>query len=256
MKSTNKLASKMSHSYFGKSIEVNPLGETKICTFDCVYCDKGPSQLRLSRVKFDAKFPTVTEIVAAVGSLWGELLAKHETIETLIVSGNGEPTLHPQFPELLKALSQKRIEFQSKAKIVVYTNGDQLSDRDIVSALNGIDERVVKIDVGTEASFKLINRPLSRSKLEKVIHGSRTLKDRIVQAAVVQTPGGLTSQSIDEWLEIVGIVQPKSVILHPVVSPMTDPGISPTVEDEVHRVVHLLDRKLRIKALVSSGYAA
>ncbi|MBK7890174.1 MAG: hypothetical protein IPJ84_04790 [Bdellovibrionales bacterium] len=83
----------------------------------------------------------------------------------LLISGNGEPTLHPDFENIMKGLVATRNELMPTLKILVMTNGDSLDDREIVRALNLADERIVKLDVATEDSFRSFNKPLSRTKL-------------------------------------------------------------------------------------------
>ena len=252
------------HPIFGRTVELNILGEQKICNFDCTYCSRGPSLIRISRLKHDAVFTPVEEIISAIGKTLGAGAQSGDAIETVLISGNGEPTLHPLFPNFAKALIERRSELSSTTtshgkttRIVCLTNGDRLDDRDIVDALNLFDESLVKIDVGTERAFKKINRPISRSSLEKIILGARALKSLTIQTMVT---GGDVSlihpNQLDEWIEVIAMMNPKAVYLQRPLAPCADPTVKFPTDDEIHRVSHWLERKLKIKARVAFDSAA
>lgn len=238
----------------GNVLEVNILGEQKVCSFDCVYCNLGPTAKRLGKIKDSIDFPRTEHIVTGVAH---ELSARRQQPKQgvmlfgLLISGNGEPTLHPEFESIMKGLLATRDELMPSLKILVMTNGDGLDDRETVRALNLADERIVKLDVATEDSFRAFNKPLSRTKLEKVIRGAKQLKDCIVQAAVSSIPNALNSKQLDDWLEVVGLIAPKNVYLHSV-----DIEGQTTDRDEVLRVAHLLERRAKLKALLSSENVA
>ncbi len=254
----------MNHATFGRTIEVNILGAQKVCNFDCVYCSLGPSQFRLSRLKQDVVFPTLEEISAAVGPALSLAAREDLPIDTILVSGNGEPTLHPLFLQVAKMLVERRTELsigtapgRTGTRIVVLTNGDRLDDRDIVDALNLLDETIVKVDAGTEKVFKKINRPISRSTLEKALQASRTLRHMSVQTTITGGDVSLLQTShLEEWMEVIAMLTPKHVYLKLAQAPCADPNLKLATEDDLHRISHWLERKLKIKAQVESGYAA
>ena len=252
------------HSIFGRTVELNILGEQKICNFDCTYCSLGPSLIRISRLKHEAVFTSIEEILPAIGKILGAGAQSGEAIDTILISGNGEPTLHPLFPSLARALIERRAELSSsttglgkQTRIVCLTNGDRLDDRDIIDALNLFDECIVKVDVGTEKAFKKVNRPISRSSLEKILLGARALKMLSIQTMVTGGDVSLIhAGQLDEWLEVVAMMNPKAVYLQRAAAPCADPKLKFATEDEVHRVSHWLERKLKIKARVEFDSAA
>lgn len=244
-------------SPFGMTIVVNPLGAVKVCNFDCVYCNLGPSNVRISRLKQEVEFPSLEAISEALGKVLSAEAQANRKIETLLLSGNGEPTLYDRLPELVGTLLSLRRSFMPQMHVAIETNGDRLDDRDVATAVNLLDERIVKVDAGSQRLFKAMNRPLSRSSLEKIIRGARGLKDVSVQTAVLSGDLSLQNETVrEEWLEAVAMLSPKKVYLHAVRGPMTKEGLPATTADDLDRVAHWLERKLKFKAHVEYDSAA
>ncbi len=237
-------------SGLGSILEVNILGEKKVCSFDCVYCNLGPTRQRMGKIREDVEFPNAEQLLTSVGKELAnrrQLPRQNTLLFGLLVAGNGEPTLHPAFGTIMSGLIATRNELMPTLKILAMTNGDSLDNRETVRALNLADERLVKLDVATETAFRSFNKPLSRTKLEKVIRGAKQLKDCIIQAAVSSAPEALNSKQLDDWLEVVGLIKPKNVYLHSI---STNELAADT--DEILRVAHLIERRTELKVLVRS----
>ncbi len=248
------------HEFLGRYLELNPLGTEKICNFDCAYCNLGPSTIKLSDLKKYGGFPEQTELVAEFGRILGSSMREPgNEFETLAISGNGEPTLFPDFSALVSALLQKRNELMaSQLRIVCFTNGEGLSDNATVSALNKLDQTYLKLDYGGERAFKQFNRPRTRTSLEKIIHGAKSLKNLSIQTTVLSGDASLEPPArLDEWLEVIAMLKPNEVVLTLGQAPFRDPsqpvsGLEAATEEDLHRLSHWLDRRLKIKARVGS----
>lgn len=244
---------------FGQAIEVNLLGEKKICSFDCGYCQLGESTIRMSRFKKDVDFPPLNEVIQKIGQALSEKAQSGTVVNTILISGNGEPTIHPGFSEFVQLLLSTRKELMAAktSRIFCLTNGDEFDKRDVREALCKLDGTILKLDTGSEKAFKAINRPRSRSTFEKILLNARNITNLSIQATVVGGPDGLTNQTrLEEWLEVVAMLKPAHVYLNRATGPCADPATVLVSEDEVHRVSHWLDRKLKIKALVGLANAA
>lgn len=252
MKSVSDL---YAHPHFGQTIEVNILGPQKVCNFDCVHCTLGPSEIRMSRLKQDANFTSIEQVLADVAQVLSQDARAGRRIETLYVAGNGEPTLHPQFAAFTKAMVTRRAEMglQKTVHLACLTNGDLLADRGILEAANLYDETIVRFDAGTEKAFKKINRSITRSNLEKIILGARGLNNLSILATVTGGDFSLTSSTaLEEWLEAVALLNPKKVYLQR----GKVANDSAVTEDAVLGIAHWLERRLKIKARVKTDFAA
>lgn len=254
-----KLVIEKNSERFGQTIEVNLLGENKLCSFDCGYCHLGESMIRISRFKKDINFPELADLIQKVGHALSEKGQKGEIVDTILISGNGEPTIHPQFADFVHSLMSKRNELMAvkTSKILCLTNGDEFDRREVREALNKLDSTILKLDGGTEKSFKSINRPRTRSTFEKIILNARWITNLSVQATIVGGADGLTNPiRLEEWLEVVAMLNPINVYLNRAIGPCADSKTILVSEEEVLRVSHWLDRKLKIKAQVGLAVAA
>src|SRR3989344_7422643 len=97
---------------YGTTLGINLLGGEKVCSYDCVYCSLGPTTLTMNKARKDYVFPTLEQISAAFKTY----IAKSVPMEAIVVSGNGEPTLHPEFDEAMKRILGLRQEHLPTAK--------------------------------------------------------------------------------------------------------------------------------------------
>lgn len=236
---------------FGQSVIINPLGSEKLCSYDCVYCDLGPSEVRMNQIKKEIEFPKVKDIELALRETLREANQQNIEIKSLLLSGNGEPTLYPEIPELIDRLLIVRQELCPSAKLILLSNGAHLDTNKMVHALDQLDERIIKLDCGNERSFKKTNSPLIRATLSRITSGSRKLKDCIVQSMFYGGPKtNNTKDNIDEWMELVGILKPKKIQIYTIDRPPVDPTCTPLPEDDLYIIESRIKRKLDIPSEV------
>lgn len=241
---------------FGRVLEVNILGGSKVCALDCAFCDRGPSTVRLNRVKKDIVFPNAAEIGESLTSALRDLglrglLTKSEPLRAIRVYGNGDPALHPDFPNVAEAMLAARAPWGVSSPIEIVTGGALIDQRKTIEAMNKFDERILKVDAGSEKLFKSLNAPLSRTSLAKIIAGARGFKDHIVTSTFVQgVVDNTTAAELEEWIEVVGMLRPKSVRINTAGPRATVPGIKPCDEDMLYTIASKLERKTQLKTLV------
>lgn len=237
---------------FGISVGINPVGDkAKVCSFDCQYCDLGRTTLRLNRLKSEDILPTVEQIEAAVQKTLMKIHAEGPRFDSLCVSGNGEPTLHPHFPDVAKAIMKERDQWFPDRPVILMTNGALLDNRKIAEAANLFTERIVKIDCGNERLFKQVNAPLSRANLARVLAGVRRVKDVIVQSLFFTGEFANTNPTdIDDWIEVIGIIRPKAVHIYGLSRNPANPNLQPCDEDTLYAIASKLERRTMIKATI------
>ena len=233
---------------YGTTLGINLLGPEKVCSYNCVYCSLGPTVLTMNKIRKDYVFPTLDEIRNAFKSY----ITKSVPMEAIVVSGNGEPTLYPDFDEAMKLLVDLRQEHLPGVKIVVLSNGAHLDNKKVVNGLNLVDERVIKVDAGNDALLAKVNDPLIRINMAKFLGGVRKLKDVTVQSLFftgeAENTGG---DALDEWIEVIGMIKPKAVQISTVTRPTpVMPGLKPLDEDMLYSIAFKLKKRTTLEASV------
>ena len=140
----------------GNSLGINLLPcNRKICSFDCVYCECGWT---LNQVEQHG-MPSQTEVSNLLEKKLIELKTQNNIPDSLTFAGNGEPTLHPDFSKIIDQTLALRDHYFPKAKVSVLSNATRIDKPDIISSLLKIDNRILKLDAGSELMFQRINQP-------------------------------------------------------------------------------------------------
>lgn len=142
-------------------------------------------------------------------------------IDSITFSGNGEPTLHPDFGEIIDGLILLRDRYYPGVPITCLSNSTQLYKESIRNALAKIDNPILKLDAGTEELFQLINRPMTPVSLSDVISHLKTFKGNLIIQTLFFKGAidGIDFDNTDEanlgnWLHYVEEIAPKKVMLY------------------------------------------
>ncbi|MBX3020833.1 MAG: radical SAM protein [Bdellovibrionales bacterium] len=235
---------------YGSTLGINLLGAEKVCSYNCVYCSLGPTQLTMNKIRKDYVFPSLDQVRNA----FKEYIKKSVPSEAVVVSGNGEPTLHAEFEEAMKLITSLRDEHLPGVKVVVLTNGAHLDNKKVVNGLNLADERVIKIDAGNDVLMQKFNDPLIRINMAKFLSGFRKLKDYTVQSLFCLGEFDNTAaDAVDEWIEVLGMIKPKAVQICTLSRPSPAfPGLQPADEDALYGIAFKLKKRTSLEASVFS----
>lgn len=186
----------------GLSVGIN-LNPDKACNFDCIYCSVDRTQPPVTR-KVDLAIvrAELDRILAAAadGSIYAQrpydsLPPDRRMIRDIAFSGDGEPTTCPQFAEAVDLAAEARRRWKLDAtKLVLITDACYLSKPNVRAALGVLDanhgEIWAKLDAGTEAYFRLVDRPnvtLSHV-LENILDAAR-VRPIVIQSLFMRVHG-------------------------------------------------------------------
>ena len=142
----------------GSSLGVNlSPADGKICTFDCLYCEAGFN----AQGPGTAGLPAKEEVARLLREKLAAMKEAGEMLDVITFSGNGEPTLHPDFPAILDDTLRLRSEFFPQAKVSVLCNSTRLDRPEVAEALRRADNNIVKLDSAITATIRLLDRPNS-----------------------------------------------------------------------------------------------
>lgn len=236
---------------YGTTLGVNLLGPQKVCSFNCGYCDLGPSLLTMNQVRKEHLFPSPEQLTQALRLA---VRALQTEIKALVISGNGEPTLHPEFDEVMRHLVAVRREILLGIPIVVLTNGAHLDSKRVVSGLNMADARIIKMDAGGDSLFKNVNNPLVRTTVAKILNNAKKLTDTTAQSLFVRgAVDNTTAEAVEEWVEVLGILKPKAVQIMTLRRPPVDGRLSAVDDDTLYTIAHKLKKRTQLEATVYSS---
>ncbi len=151
-------------------MELMPL-EHKVCTFDCVYCECG-----FNKGVSHPQLPTRKQVREALETKLQALDKEGTRIDVITFSGNGEPTLHPEFKGIIEDTCALRDQYAPQAKVSVLSNSTQLGRAEVVEALRLCDNRILKLDSAIDQTMRLIDAPvntgLTAAHIEELVRES------------------------------------------------------------------------------------
>lgn len=205
----------------GVSLGVNLLPvDAKYCTFECVYCECGWSQEKLEK---QGKLPSRETVKEILERKLAEMKSAGQRPDAITFAGNGEPTIHPAFPEILDDTLRLRDDYFPEAQVSVLTNSSTLDKPAVFEALKKTGNSILKLDAGTEKMFRLINNPRSGITLSHIVGKLREFNgELIIQTLFVrgskdgQVIDNTTEKELSPWLRHLWAIHPKYVMIYPI----------------------------------------
>lgn len=199
----------------GVSLGVNLMPtDAKLCTFDCVYCECGWNQ-----PVSHPQLPTREQVRESLAST---LYTLHSPLDVITFSGNGEPTLHPEFLGIIQDTCALRDQYCPGAKISVLSNSTQLFREDVVEALRLCDNRILKLDSAITSTMRLIDKPVNPSlTVEQIVerlsvfNGDFTLQTCFLTGEYDgRIIDNTTPEELAVWYRAVDYLHPKQVMIY------------------------------------------
>ena len=191
----------------GRSLGINLMPTAyKVCSFNCVYCHYGWTKyLEADLTGRLGDLPSVEDVETALSKSLQEI----EPPEYITFSGNGEPTLHPDFAGMVDAALRVRDSAGSRAKVAILSNSTGLCRPGVREALQKLDARMMKLDAGTPEVLARINRPAGGVTLDQIVSGLSDLRDLTLQSAFVDGEvSNCSDQDVEAWLAQVAKIKP------------------------------------------------
>lgn len=229
----------------GVSLGINLLPEDgKVCTFDCIYCECGFNKDH----RPTKPLPTREEVRAALEARLQEMQKNGPTPDVLTFAGNGEPTAHPHFPEIIEDTLALRDKYFPGAKVSVLSNSTFIHRPAVFEALNKIDNNILKLDTVDEAYIHELDRPTGKYSLASIIEGMKAFKGNcIIQTMFLKgTHQGKDMNNISDkyvlpWLEAVKQIAPRQVMIYTIDRETPDHDLQKATHEELDRIAALVE---------------
>ena len=198
----------------GSSLGINLLPEKgKLCNFDCIYCECGWNK----DGRDDKKIPDAARLREALTAKLEECAAKGVGIDSITFSGDGEPTLNPDFPEIIDITIELRDKYFPKALVSVLTNATRIGRPDVFMALRKVDNPILKLDAPTDELAARINQPQGEYHVADVIGSMRQFEGDFVMQTMFLRSKDFDSSSpevLEGWMNIVKELRPREVMVY------------------------------------------
>lgn len=198
----------------GSSLGINLLPtKGKLCNFDCVYCECGWNK----DGRGDRRLPTAAELRSTLEEKLKECRDAGTPIDSITFSGDGEPTLNPDFPEIIDITISLRDKYFPQAKVSVLSNATRIFREDVFEALRKVDNPILKIDAPTDVLAARINQPQGEYHVEDVVADLMRFEGNFVlQTMFLRSPSFDSSspEVLDGWMNIVRKLKPREVMVY------------------------------------------
>lgn len=238
----------------GISLGINLLpADGKVCTFDCIYCECGLNATRRTK----SPLPTREEVAEALEKKLMEMKEHGEQPDVLTFAGNGEPTIHPHFGEIIDDTIALRDRLCPAAKVSVLTNATLITRDTVFEALKKVDNNILKLDTVDSSYIDTIDRPTGKYDVNTIIDRMRAFEGK----AVIQTmfmKGEVEDKDVDNtgdryvmpWIATVKSIAPREVMIYTIDRETPVSGLMKASREELDRIVALLAKE-GIKATAS-----
>lgn len=202
----------------GISLGVNLMpNDAKLCSFNCLYCECG-----FNHPVLHPHLPAREEVRQALHDKLLRLQKDNITPDVITFSGNGEPTMHPDFLDIIRDTCSLRNQYFPQAKIAVLSNSTQLCRQDVVEALWLVDNRILKLDSGIDHTMRLMDQPVNTDltvrrivELLQQFDGDFTLQTCFLTGEYNgETVDNTTEEELQAWYKLVRELHPKQIMMY------------------------------------------
>ncbi len=232
----------------GSSLGINLLPkEGKLCNFDCIYCECGWNK----DGRNDKVLPTAAVLQEILEPTLAKCAAEGTPIDSITFSGDGEPTLNPDFPEIVDMTIALRDKYFPKAVVSVLSNATRVGKEEVFKALRKVDNPILKIDAPTDELAGRINIPQGEYHVEDVVSGLLRFEGDFVLQTMFLKSADFDSSSEEvlvPWMDIVRRLRPREVMVYTIDRETPQKGLMKFTAAEMEKMVKpLMDEGFNIQ---------
>ena len=142
--------------------------------------------------------------------------------DVITFGGNGEPTLHPEFPQIIEVVTALRDEYFPQAKVSVLSNATQIHRDEIRQALLKVDNNILKLDSAFDDTMRQMNRPWNPAyNVADLVKNLQAFQGKLIVQTMFlrgeylgQRVDNTTNEEVEAWLKLVAEIAPKQVMVY------------------------------------------
>jgi len=225
----------------GISLGINLLpNDSKFCNFNCIYCECGLTESSSFK---QFKLHSRIEVKNALEEKLKLMQNNNKHLNTITFAGNGEPTLHPSFAEIIDDTIALRDTYYPDVAIAVLSNSTKLGSNKIFKALTKVEKNILKLDSAFEETLKIMNQPFNDFSIKEIIkHLKRFEGNFILQTMFIYGEfegikvDNTTDKEIEAWINIVSILNPKEVMIYTIERDTPYPDIFKVPKEKLKQI--------------------
>lgn len=202
----------------GLSLGVNLLPlQSKICSFDCIYCECGWNSEHRGQMRFNSR----ESMREALEAHLRKMAAEQVLPDVITFAGNGEPTMHPEFEAIIDDTLALRDEYSPATKVSVLSNATQIGRESVRRALLRVDNNILKIDSAFDATVRLMNNPCGEYSVAQTVERMKLFEGRLIVQTMFlrgecngQRVDNTTEREVEAWLALVREIAPRQVMVY------------------------------------------
>lgn len=238
----------------GVSLGINLLpADGKMCSFDCIYCECGYNAAHRAHLKV----PTVQEVLETLEERLKDMQQNGPKPDVLTFAGNGEPTMHPDFPTIAEKVAALRDKYFPEAKISVLSNATRINREDIRQALLHVDNPILKLDTIDGDYIQLVDRPVGHYDIIEQLHWLEEMGSRIIIQTMFmegthegKNVGNCSTAFVNPWLEALSRIQPRQVMIYTIDRETPSPCLQKASHEQLDWIAEQV-RQLGLEVSVS-----
>lgn len=229
----------------GTSLGINLLPQKgKICNFDCIYCECGWNK----DGRTDTVIPTAAKVRADLENMLNHLERQGTKVDSITFSGDGEPTLNPEFPQIIEDTVTLRNQFVPSAKVSVLSNATRVHVPEVFQALLKVDNPIMKIDAPTNELAARINQPSPGYDVGKVVDALMQFEGNFVlQTCMLRSReydfDSSRPEVLEGWMNIVRRLHPREIMVYTIDRPTPAHDLEKLTVEEMTKFVSPLERE-------------
>ncbi len=225
----------------GISLGINLMPcDGKVCSFDCLYCEAGFN----AQGQGTSGIPTCEQVKRQLEKKLKSLKLDGISVDAITFSGNGEPTLHPQFKDIVHDTLLLRKHYYPEAKVCVLSNATMAGNPNVANALKMVECNILKLDSAIYRTFKLLNRPVSSNVIpEGIIDDMKQFKGQcIVQTMMIrgEHEGNIIDNTsdaeVDALIAAYKEIKPREVMLYTIDRPTPEQALEKITPEEMRQI--------------------
>ena len=202
----------------GLSLGVNLLPtHSKLCNFDCIYCECGWNADHASSRRFNSR----EEVRTRLEEVLSQMVADSTPPDVITFAGNGEPTMHPDFEAIIDDTIALRDRLCPSAKVSVLSNATMIGRESVRRALKRVDNNILKLDSAFDQTVQLVNNPCGNYSVATVVENLRKFDGEFILQTMFlrgeyngQKVDNTTEREVEAWLHLVEELRPKKVMVY------------------------------------------